>query len=221
MQTTSVGAMLNPPPRHQRRKDARPQEILQAALQLFVEKGYAAAKMEEIARIAGVTRGTPYLYFANKEEIFKALIRDLLLPKLQLGEAMLAEHSGSSAELLRNFLQTWWQQMESAQLCALPKLILAEAGNFPDVANLYHEQFVLPGLTLIRRILQRGMAQGEFRALDIDMACHVITAPMIMLMIDRNSAVPACLDTQEPERYVAVMIDMLLAGIMHDKREAV
>lgn len=201
-------------PRHRRRKDARPQEILQAALTLFVEKGYAAAKMEDIARAAGVTRGTPYLYFANKEELFKALIRELLVPKLALGESMLLEHAGSCRELLAGFLQTWWTQMRESGMTALPKLILAEAGNFPDVARLYHEAFVQPGIALLRQVLERGIARGEFRPLDIDMACHVVTAPIVMLMINGHSAVTPCLDVREPERYVAAAIDLILAGVL-------
>lgn len=204
-------------PRNKRRKEARPQEILQAALGLFVEKGYAASKMEDIARAAGVTRGTPYLYFANKEEIFKALIREMLLPKLELGESMLAEHQGSSRDLLVGFLQALWQKMTESGLSALPKLMLAEAGNFPDVARVYHESFEVPGVNLFRQVLARGVASGEFRQMDIDMVCHVVVAPLIMQMISNNSAVPQCADMREPERYVAAVVDLVLAGVLANK----
>lgn len=204
-------------PRNKRRKEARPQEILQAALTLFVEKGYAAAKMEDIAKAAGVTRGTPYLYFANKEDIFKALIREMLLPKLELGESMLAAHTGTCRDLLANILQTLWLQLGESSLSALPKLMLAEAGNFPDVAQVYHESFVQPGIRLLRQVLERGIACGEFRALDIDMACHVVVAPIMLLMITSNSAVPQCIDGREPARYVQATIDIVLAGVLADK----
>lgn len=201
-------------PRNKRRKDARPQEILQAALELFIEKGFAAAKMEDIARAAGVTRGTPYLYFANKEEIFKSLITELLLPQLELGEAILSEHKGSTRELLVSLLQAWWVKMGESSVSALPRLILAEAGNFPDVACLYHEGFIQPGLRLIRQVLERGVARGEMRPLDIDMACHVVVSPIMMFMISCHSAAPKCIDVEEPERYIAAAIDILLNGVL-------
>jgi len=210
-------AMQTTPPRNKRRKEARPQEILQAALQLFVEKGYAATKIEDIARAAGVTRGTPYLYFANKEELFKALIREMLLPKLQIGELMLAEHEGSCRELLAKFLRAFWTQMAESGASALPKLVLAEAGNFPDVAQLYHESFVLPGVNLFRQVLERGIASGEFRPLDVDVACLAVAAPIMLLMISSHSAVPLCADVREPMRYIDTVIDIALAGVLASK----
>lgn len=209
--------MSDLPPRNKRRKEARPQEILQAALSLFVDKGYAATKMEDIASAAGLTRGTPYLYFSSKEEIFKALIRDLLLPKVELGEAMLAEHQGSNRELLVKILNTFWSQLSESGLSALPKLVLAEGGNFPDVATLYHQEFVQPGLKIFRQVLKQGVASGEFRPLDLDMACHIVAAPIMLLMITRHSSMPVCEDVRDPERYVAAIIDLMLAGVLAPK----
>lgn len=203
----------NAAPRNLRRKEARPQEILQAALQLFVEKGFAAAKMEDIARAAGVTRGTPYLYFANKEDIFKSLITELLLPQLALGESILSEHQGNTRDLLTDLLATWWAQMSDNHASVMPRLVLAEAGHFPEVARLYKEVFVERGLQIIRQVLQRGLDKGDIRNIDIDMACHIVVAPLMMFMITCHSAVPKCAYVDDPQRYFDSVIDILLNGI--------
>ena len=95
-------------PRWERRKDARPQELLAAALDLFVEKGYAATRLEDVARRAGVSKGTLYLYFENKEELVQAVVRDTIAPAIGVGQAIIAGFEGHSEDLLRNIMQTWW-----------------------------------------------------------------------------------------------------------------
>ncbi|WP_373974289.1 TetR/AcrR family transcriptional regulator [Chitinibacter sp. SCUT-21] len=199
-----------------RRKEARPQEILAAALCLFVEKGYAATKIEDIARAAGVTRGTPYLYFANKEEIFKAVISELLLPQIAQGDEIVNGWQGSARDLFIELMRFWWGQMRNPQLSALPKLMLAEGGNFPDVLELYREGYVQSGNALIRRVLQLGIDQGEFTPCDLDYAVHVVCSPVIMALISQHSL--NCLPPDyDPERYLQTILDILLTGLMHRK----
>ncbi|WP_157314323.1 TetR/AcrR family transcriptional regulator [Chitinibacter sp. GC72] len=197
-----------------RRKEARPEEILLAALALFVEKGYAATKIEDIARAAGVTRGTPYLYFANKEEIFKAVIRELLLPKLPLAGEMVDLWQGSARDLLRQVFFTWWEVMGATQLSALPKLMIAEAGNFPDVLKLYHDEFIVPGDALIRRVLELGVRRGEFVIKDIDYALHILSAPIVMAMLWQHSVCRCAPEPIEPGRYLDTTLDILLNGLL-------
>ncbi|WP_348943916.1 TetR/AcrR family transcriptional regulator [Chitinibacter sp. FCG-7] len=197
-----------------RRKEARPEEILHAALALFVEKGYAATKIEDIARAAGVTRGTPYLYFANKEEIFKAVIRELLLPKLPLAGEMVDLWPGSARDLLRQVFFTWWEVMGATQLSALPKLMIAEAGNFPDVLKLYHDEFIVPGDALIRRVLELGVQRGEFVIKDIDYALHILSAPIVMAMLWQHSVCRCIPEPIEPGRYLDTTLDILLNGLL-------
>lgn len=200
-----------------RRKEARPEEILLAALTLFVDKGYAATKIEDIARAAGVTRGTPYLYFANKEEIFTAVIRQLLLPKLPLGSAVVDEWQGSARDLLKQLFHTWWSVMGESQLSALPKLMIAEAGNFPDVLKLYHDEFIVPGNELIRRTLLLGVARGEFVVNDLDYALHILSAPIVMAMLWRHSLCRCSPEQIEPARYLDATLDILLNGLLQRK----
>lgn len=200
-----------------RRKEARPEEIMLAALALFVEKGYAATKIEDIARAAGVTRGTPYLYFANKEEIFKAVIRELLLPKLQFGSSLLDEWQGSAQDLLKSLFATWWSVMGATQLSALPKLMIAEAGNFPDVLKLYHDEFIVPGNQLIRSVLELGIERGEFVVPDLDYAQHILSAPVVMAMLWQHSLYRCSPEAIEPTRYLDVTLDLLLNGLLQRK----
>ena len=121
-----------PQPRWARRKDARPEEIIAAALDLFVERGFAATRLDDVAAHAGVSKGTLYLYFENKEDLFKAVVRGNILPLLQHGEALVESFAGSSGELLQQLVRGWWEYTGSTKIAGIPKLIIAEAGNFPD-----------------------------------------------------------------------------------------
>src|SRR5579883_1022372 len=113
-----------------RRKDARPGEIIAAALASFAQRGFAATKLEDVAAAAGISKGTIYLYFPTKEDLFRAVVRQAVLPNLQAAEGDLAEHTGSSADLLRMLARRFLQLLET-DLTAVPKLVVAESGNFP------------------------------------------------------------------------------------------
>ena len=126
-------------PLRQRRKEARPAEILAAALDLFVERGFAATKLDDVAARAGVSKGTLYLYFVSKEELFKAVIQQGILPVLEQGEEMLAQHSGDTASLLCDLINRWWKVVGNTKLAGILKLIVSEAGNFPEVARYFHD----------------------------------------------------------------------------------
>lgn len=199
--------------RWQRRKADRPQEILAAALQLFVEKGFAATKMEDIARAAGVTKGTPYLYFANKEDIFAAVIRDALLPQLALSRELVDNHQGSIGELLRALVLDWWRRMVEHGLSGIPKLIVSEANNFPEVTRFYYEAVMVRGNDLLAAVIDRGIASGEFRAMDSQVAAKVVTAPLFRAMIWRHSLDICSASPTDVEDYLAASLDLLLRGL--------
>ncbi|WP_432723684.1 TetR/AcrR family transcriptional regulator [Jeongeupia wiesaeckerbachi] len=199
------------PKRWSRRKEARPHEILEAALELFAEKGYAATRIDEIAKRAGVTRGTPYLYFAGKEDIFKALINELLLPALDEAEAVLDDVEGDASERLRCVVHLWWKSMGETRLSALPKLMVAEAGNFPEVAQLYNDQFVARGEAIFRQVIEAGIASGEFRPIDVEYVLHVLCAPVVMAMLSRY--MPSSHAQLDPIRYLDTLLDLVLHGL--------
>lgn len=206
-------------PGRRRRKEARPAELTAAALECFVDKGYAATRLEDVAAAAGVSKGTLYLYFANKEALFKAVVREGVLPALADGEAMVAGFSGGSDELLRQVLGGMWRQIGSQRIGGIPKLVFAEAHNFPEIASFYHEEVIQRGTALIRSVLERGIARGEFRPVDIEAAIYVVIAPLLMRMIWRHSLDVCSAASVGDERYLPEYFEVLVRGLRAMSRE--
>jgi len=204
----------NVPVLRKRRKAARPSELTAAAMALFAEKGFAATRLEDVAARAGVAKGTLYLYFDSKEALFKAVIEEGILPVLAAGEAVVANHVGSAEALLERLVETWWQGIGATPFTGVPKLMIAESGNFPEVARYYHEQVILPGRALMAAVLRRGMASGEFRALEVESCIDVMIAPLLMLAIWQHS-MAMCLERPvEPAAFLATYLDLLKRGLM-------
>ncbi|SFZ76054.1 TetR/AcrR family transcriptional regulator [Chitinimonas taiwanensis] len=194
-----------------RRKEARPGEIMEAALELFVARGFSATRMEEIARAAGVTAGTLYRYFANKEELLKAVIRDAFAPTLQEGEQLLGNFQGSAAELLATVIRNWWQLNGATRFSGIPKLMIAEGNNFPELARFHREEVIERGEALIARAIQYGITRGEFRPIPLDIAVKVVTAPVIMAMVWKHSSVCGGAE-MDIEHYLDEVIATLIHG---------
>lgn len=184
-------APIETKPRWERRKDARPQELLAAALDLFVDRGFAATRLEDVARAAGVSKGTLYLYFENKQELFKAVVRDTIVQAIgQAEDDLAAAENMPSEELLRVMLMRWWEQVGATRVAGLAKLMMAESGNFPDLVKFYGEEVIDRGNALLVKILERGVQRGEFRPVDPHVMVHVLTAPVLMLMMWTHSFFP-------------------------------
>lgn len=201
--------------KRERRKEARPGELLAAALELFVEKGYAATRAEEVAHRAGVSKGTLFLYFNSKEELFKAVVRENLAGRFPQWQAEFEAFEGSTPDLLRHAMQLWWQRVGATPASGITKLIISEASNFPELAAFYQKEVIVPGHELIRRILQRGVDRGEFRPIDMNHGIYLVLAPMIFLMAWKHSfgacnsgAIPL-----EPEKYLDLQVQTLLHGL--------
>ncbi|MGR0185646.1 TetR/AcrR family transcriptional regulator [Azospirillum aestuarii] len=174
-------------PRWRRRKEARPREIVDAALTVFGERGFAATRLEDVAARAGVSKGTLYLYFPNKEELFKAVVREAILPNLDMAERLLAGALGPSFAVLETLLTLFATRILKSRAGAIPKLVIAEAGNFPDLARFYHDEVIRRAFALLAAVLERGMARGEFRQVDVDSTVRLIVAPMLMSALWRSS----------------------------------
>lgn len=201
-------------PRWERRKDARPQELLAAALDLFVERGFAATRLEDVAKLAGVSKGTLYLYFANKDELFKAVVRENILPTLGAAEETIAKFTGSSADLFRTLILNWWQSIGRTKTSGITKLMMAEATNFPELAHFYHEEVVSRSDAMLTRVLQRGIDSGEFRARNDIHTIRAMVAPVLMLMIWQHSF-EACQNPPiNPDIYLERFIDLCLHGML-------
>jgi AcrR family transcriptional regulator len=177
-------------PRFERRKDARPGEILDAALDLFVEKGFAASRLEDVAQRAGVSKGTVYLYFDSKEDLFKAVIRSGMVRAIEEAERRVAAYPGSAADLLRELYTAWWQNIGGTKLAGIPKLMISEAQNFPELARFYYEEVIQRGSQLFARTVERGIERGEFRRVNVDHTVRAIVAPLIMRAILEHSFLP-------------------------------
>ncbi|MBB5020257.1 AcrR family transcriptional regulator [Chitinivorax tropicus] len=199
--------------RWSRRKQTRPSEIIEAALDLFVERGFAATKIEDIAKRAGVTRGTPYLYFASKEELFKAVIREGLLPRIEVGEALVRDFNGPATALLEEVVRFSWQAIAKTKLAGIAKLVMAEAGNFPDVAKYYHDEVVHRGQNLVMYTLEYGVKRGEFRPMDIDYTMRVVIAPIMMAMIWQHSLGVCINESIDDDRFLDSYLSLLKCGL--------
>lgn len=201
--------------KRERRKEARPGELLAAALELFVEKGFAATRAEEVARRAGVSKGTLFLYFSSKEELFKAVVRANLSGRFPEWNAEFDAFTGSTAEMLRQCMVAWWERVGATKASGLTKLMMSEASNFPELAAFYRNEVIEPGHELIRRILERGVARGEFRPIDMKYGVYTVLAPMMFLVTWKHSFGP-CLDNSQalvPEDYIAQQVDTILHGL--------
>jgi AcrR family transcriptional regulator len=204
-----------------RRKEARPHELTAAALALFVEKGFSATRLDEIAARAGVSKGTLYLYFDSKEALFKAVITEGVVPTIEAGEAMLAASADDPVTLLRTFLVSWWALIGSTPLGGIPKLMMSEAGNFPALARYYDEVVIQRGHALLRTAIQRGVDQGIFRALDPVLTSTLLVAPLVHLANWKHSFAGCCGGDIDPLAYVDAHIDLVLHGltVRHDEQE--
>ncbi|NMG73921.1 TetR/AcrR family transcriptional regulator [Aromatoleum diolicum] len=196
-----------------RRKEARPQELTAAALALFVEKGFAATRLDEIAARAGVSKGTLYLYFDSKEALFKAVIQEGVVPAIEAGEALLDAHD-DPVVLLRAILLGWWERIGNTELGGIPKLMMSEARNFPEVAVFYDQAVIQRGLGLVRAAISRGIARGVFRAVDLDTIGPVLIAPLLHLALWRHSYASCCGRDTNVERYLQTCLDVTLNGLL-------
>ncbi|MBS0429906.1 MAG: TetR/AcrR family transcriptional regulator [Proteobacteria bacterium] len=201
--------------KRERRKEARPGELLEAALDLFVEKGFAATRSEEVATRAGVSKGTLFLYFPSKEELFKAVVTENLSGRFAEWNREYEEFAGSTPDMLRYCMHSWWERVGSTKTAGITKLMITEGGNFPELAAFYQREVVRPAHELVRRVLQRGIDRGEFAPLDLDHALYAVVAPMMFLMLARHSVL-ACVDDAaalDPQRYLATQAEVVLQGL--------
>lgn len=201
--------------RRGRRTEARPGELLDAALELFVERGYAATHVEDVAARAGVSKGTLFLYFPSKQELFKAVVRQNIAGRMPEWDLEIDSYEGSTDDLLRYCFQSWWERVGSTKAVGLGKLMLAEAKNFPEIATFYRQEVVEPGHRLIRRVLERGMERGELRRIDPDHAVYLVLAPLMFLMFAQP--VPSlCIPEGtrfSAEEYIRLQADNVLQGL--------
>ncbi|MGF6273715.1 AcrR family transcriptional regulator [Massilia sp. UYP11] len=213
-----MDCQLDSKPRWERRKEARPKELLASAIELFVERGFASTRLEDVARRAGVSKGTLYLYYANKEDLFKAVVRQAILPMIDDAETSVAEFDGHSAELLRHVILSWWVRIGATKASGISKLILAESDNFPELARFYQEEVMTRGMRMISSMLERGIRRGEFRGIDVPQTAQVLIAPLLMLSTWKHTIAPCERCDLQPEAFLEAFLDITLHGLLPASR---
>lgn len=213
-QIVNTAAAL-PPQKRERRKQDRPGELLEAALSLFVEKGYAATRVEEVAARAGVSKGTLFLYFPSKQELFKAVVRANLVASVTQGAAEVAQFKGNTGELLEWMMLQWWHRYGATQASGISKLVMSEARNFPDLAIFFRNEVIEPAHALVRNALQRGIDRGDFRPVKVELALHSVMSSLLFLVMWKHSMGPCCPSHEQidPEAFISQHARLLVRGL--------
>lgn len=196
-----------------RRKAERPQEILEAAFLEFSRNGYAMTTLDQIAERAGVTKGTIYVYFENKEHLFISMVRELMKVTLDTVVDMFERHQGSTADLLRaQFSFIYENIVEDRRRREVVRMLIAEAPRFPALADRYHDEIHRPCMELLQQAIRRGMERGEIRRSTITDCPLVIIAPMALvdlwiMMFDERHPL-------DLKAYFNAHIDLVLNGLL-------
>jgi AcrR family transcriptional regulator len=203
-------------PRRRRNPDARPTEILDAALEAFGEHGFAAARIDDIAHRAGVAKGTIYLYFPTKEDLFKAVVRREVVGRIELGEQMRdqAQYPSTRAFLV-GFLTSYWANTQSPHSLRMLRMALSEVWKYPDLADFYGREVIERGWRLLASIVQQGIERGEFRPMDPMLAARCISATFLMHKVWCEPSSPGhhLVKDQTPEQHKAQIIDLFIHAL--------
>ena len=196
-----------------RRKEARPAEIIEAALDLFVANGFMATKLDEVAKMAGVSKGTVYLYFDSKETLFREVVKQVIIPEVEKAEQRAKEFSGSMRELLEILILNWWEVVGKTRLAGIPKLMISEAGNFPELAEFYLDNVVGRARKLIAKGIQKGIDTGEFKACDPTVTTRLLIAPLVFAVIWDKSLAPYDKEQYDVDEYIKQHINVFFTGL--------
>ncbi|WP_454718226.1 TetR/AcrR family transcriptional regulator [Caulobacter segnis] len=177
-------------PKWRRRAEARPGEIVQAAFDVFAEKGFAAAKLDEIAARAGISKGALYLYFETKEDIFRAVVREAVVPNISMIEEALAQTLIPFPDLLRLLFTRLADAVEASRLGAVAKLVIGESRNFPELARVWHDEVVSRALEALIKALEKAQVRGEVRIGDPRLQAFSIMGPVLMGVIWQETFTP-------------------------------
>jgi AcrR family transcriptional regulator len=196
-----------------RRKAERPHEIIEAAFAEFSRKGYAVTTLDQIAERAGVTKGTIYVYFENKEHLFICMVHEFTKTKIETVQGMLESHEGSTADLFRaQFSYIYEHIVEDKRRREVVRMLIAEAGRFPELADRYHAEILRPCLDMLRQTIQRGIDRGEIRNPAIIDNPQVVIAPIAlvdlwMMMFDDRQPL-------DLKAYFSAHLDVVLNGLL-------
>jgi len=197
-------------PKYQRRKEDRPQEIADAAFAAFAEKGYSATRIDDVAKRAGVSKGLTYLYYKTKEDLFKAVVKNVVVRRVDVLIGDVESTELSSEEFIRGPLLQFMKKVPGSPIAIVIRLLISEGPRHPDLVSYYYDNVVARGLQAITRFIERGVERGEFRREALDLQPHLFMAPMMLSIIWRLIFTEKPLDT---DRLMESQVDMLLAQL--------
>ena len=204
--------------RWRRRKEERPAEILAAALKMFSSKGFASTKLDEVAREAGVSKGTLYLYFESKEALFKAVVTEFVLPQIEKAEEQAELDTGAIKDLLIKLIEQWRINVLQTELSGIAKMMIAEASNFPELATFYLENVIQRTRGFVANLISRGTKSGEFIECDADYTARSFLTPMVFSAIWQHSLAPFD-ENYDIDKYLNVHMDIFFRGILKDSKK--
>ena len=197
----------------QRRPEARPAEILAAALDLFAEKGFTATRMEDVASRAGLSKAAIYLYFKDKMALLEALVKATVGTNLTMARTMAEGYEGSVTDLIRAIMGFMAGRIGDTRMPDLIKLIISESRAHPEIGRFYLENVINQGLPFFEELIRRGIEQGEFRHVDPKLAVKAMIAPMVLAAVWRTVFEPLGAEKLDIEAFARHHQDMLLRGL--------
>ena len=223
--SVNVVAMPDNEPKWRRRKDARPGEIVDAALEVFAEKGFAAAKLDDIARRAGISKATLYLYFETKEEIFRAVARAAVVSLIEALESPAEGADAPFVEIAPRLLSRAAGMMSSGRVPSIARMVIGESRNFPDLARIWHDNVVTSVIGMVTGIIARAQVRGEVAPGDPRLHAFSLMGPMVMAVLFREvfggvGANPPDLQTLADQHARTALSGLLIptAGERHSRR---
>ncbi|MBI1361178.1 MAG: TetR family transcriptional regulator [Alphaproteobacteria bacterium] len=177
-------------PKWRRRSKERPAEIVSAAYAVFAEKGFSAAKLDDIAQRAGVSKGALYLYFGNKQDIFEAVVHDAIAPNIGAIETMALQHPGPFADLVRLIIPSIAQIAATSSLGKVIKMVVGESGNFPELARIWHDELIARALGILTGLIERAQTRGEVKPGDPRNYAVSLISPMLIAVLFRETFEP-------------------------------
>jgi AcrR family transcriptional regulator len=208
-----------PEPKWQRRADERPREICAAALEVFAEKGFAAAKLDEIASRAGVSKGTLYLYFKDKADLFRAVVRDAIAPNVQALTSALSTLEAPLPDVVRMFLAGFAEREAKLPVGAVAKIVIGESRNFPELARVWHDEVASKAIAALAGFVERAQRRGEVRDGDPRLYALSLMGPMVLGALWRATLVPAGAEPLDLHALARQHAATVLSGLLVEARQ--
>ena len=214
--STANASRASKAPKRRRNPEQRPEQILDAALEIFGERGLAAARLDDIAHRADIAKGTIYLYFPTKEELFKAVVRREVVARIEDAERFQRDNADApAAALLREFLANYWTSVRAKTSTAMFRIVISELHKFPDVSAFYGKEVIARAWSVVTAMIQRGIDRGEFRPVDPELVTRVFVASFLMHSVWMQPSSPghAIIAKHSPDDLRDALLDFFLSSL--------